>query len=87
MACGCFPVVGDIESLREWITQGENGFLVDPADPQGLADAICEGLQSPKLRDQAQKKNARLIAERAEYHEAMRQATEFYHSLLETNWD
>ena len=22
MACGCFPVVGDIESLREWITPG-----------------------------------------------------------------
>jgi len=81
MACGCFPVVGDIEPLREWITQGENGFLVDPADPQSLADAICEGLQNPELRAQAQKKNAQLIAERAEYYEAMRQATEFYRSL------
>ncbi len=82
MASGCFPVVGDIEPLREWITQGENGFLIDPADPQILADAICEGLQNPVLRAQAQKKNARLIAERAEYYEAMRQATEFYRLLL-----
>ena len=81
MACGCFPVVGDIEPLREWITDGENGFLVDPADPKELADAICEGLQNPELRSQAQKKNARLIAERAEYYEAMRQAVEFYRSL------
>jgi glycosyltransferase involved in cell wall biosynthesis len=75
-------VVGDIEPLHEWITQGENGFLVDPADPRALADAICEGLGNPELRAQAQKKNARLIAERAEYDEAMRQATDFYQSLI-----
>jgi len=82
MACGCFPVVGDIESLREWITQGENGFLVDPADPQGLADAICEGLQNPEMRDQAQNQNARLITERAEYGQVMGDATKFYRSLI-----
>lgn len=84
MACGCFPVVGDIESLREWISQGENGFLVDPADPDGLADAICEGLQNPKLRTQAQKKNARLIAERAEYQKVMGEAEKFYRRLIQT---
>jgi glycosyltransferase involved in cell wall biosynthesis len=26
MACGCFPVAGDLESIREWIKHGENGF-------------------------------------------------------------
>jgi glycosyltransferase involved in cell wall biosynthesis len=81
LACGCFPVVGDIEPLREWITQGENGFLVDPADPRGLADAILAGLQKPDLRAQAQKINARLIAERAEYYQVMQQALEFYRLL------
>ena len=30
MACGCIPVAGDIESLREWITPGLNGLLFDP---------------------------------------------------------
>jgi glycosyltransferase involved in cell wall biosynthesis len=85
MACGCFPVVGDIESLREWITQGKNGFLVDPADPQGLADAICEGLQNPELRAQAQNQNTRLIAERAEYSQVMGNAAKFYHSLINDN--
>ena len=33
MACGCLPVAGDLESLREWITPGQNGLLVDPNDP------------------------------------------------------
>jgi glycosyltransferase involved in cell wall biosynthesis len=82
LACGCFPVVGDIESLREWITQGENGFLVDPADPQGLADAILAGLQNPELRTQAQTQNARLITERAEYDQVMENAMAFYRSLI-----
>jgi len=83
MACGCFPVVGDLDSLREWITQGENGFLVDPADPQALAEAICEGLQNPELRARSQEINARLIAERAEYGQAMRQAEAFYGTIID----
>ena len=33
MACGCLPVVGDIESMREWITPGVNGLLADAASP------------------------------------------------------
>jgi len=82
MACGCLPVVGDIEPLREWITQGENGLLVDPADPQGLADAICEGLQNPELRARAREKNLRLIRERAEYSKVMTDAADFYRRLI-----
>ena len=27
MACGCFPVAGDIASLREWIEDGKNGLI------------------------------------------------------------
>jgi glycosyltransferase involved in cell wall biosynthesis len=42
MACGCTPVAGDLDSIREWITPGINGLLVDPGDPQELAEAICE---------------------------------------------
>ena len=43
MACGCLPVVGDLESLREWITPGVNGLLVDLSHPQELAEAILTG--------------------------------------------
>ncbi len=81
MACGCFPVVGDIEPLREWISPGENGFLVDPADPQALADAICEGLQRPELRARAREHNLALIRERAEYPAVMAAAKNFYRRL------
>ena len=35
LACGCFPVVGDIESLREWLEPERTGLLVDPTRPAG----------------------------------------------------
>jgi hypothetical protein len=66
MACGCFPVAGDIESLREWITPGVNGLLVEPGSPNELADAIIQALRSPGLRRQAAKINAGIIAQRAD---------------------
>ena len=84
MACGCFPVVGDIESLREWITPGVNGLLVDPADPQALADAILHALDQPGLRQSASVHNRQLVAARAEYGLVMQQAEQFYEHIVET---
>ncbi len=78
MACGCLPIAGDLDSLREWITPGQNGLLVDPADPAGLAQAILTALDDLSLRQQALKTNVRLIAERAEYRRCMAQAEAFY---------
>ena len=48
MACGCFPIAGDIESLREWIVPGKNGFLVEPNKPQSLAEALLLALSLPE---------------------------------------
>ncbi|KAA3642938.1 MAG: glycosyltransferase [Chloroflexi bacterium] len=82
MACGCFPVAGDIASLREWIKDGDNGLLVDPGDPQALAATIVRGLQDDALRQVAQTKNLALVRERAEYGAVMHKAEEFYKHLL-----
>jgi len=82
MACGCFPVAGDIESLREWITPGENGFLVNPADPQTLAEAILAALGDTDLRDRAARQNARILAERADYQRCMGQVEGFYENVV-----
>ena len=83
MACGCFPVAGDIASLREWIQDGKNGFLVSPSDPQALADAITRGLQDAELRQAAQEKNLTLVRQRAEYGAVMHKAEEFYQQVVE----
>lgn len=82
MACGCIPVAGDLESIREWITPDQNGLLVDPNDPQALAAAILQALESDDLQRRARTVNQSLIAARAEYQAVMRRADDFYHSLI-----
>jgi len=44
MACGTTPICSDLPSLREWITDGVNGFLVPVDDPDALAKRILQVL-------------------------------------------
>jgi glycosyltransferase involved in cell wall biosynthesis len=81
MALGCFPVVGDIESTREWITDGENGCLVYPGDVEGAARAILSGLNDMTLRDKARAINAKIIQQRADRQGLIKSIRDFYISL------
>lgn len=81
MGCGCFPVTGDIESLREWLTPGVNGLLVDPEQPQALAEAVLIALNQPELRAAAAEQNFRLVSERAEIGLVRAQIEVFYQRL------
>jgi glycosyltransferase involved in cell wall biosynthesis len=83
MSCGCFPVVGNIESMREWITQDINGFLVDANSSQSIANGIIQALESPTLLEGARNKNASIIAERAEYQCCMAKAEAFLEKILD----
>jgi glycosyltransferase involved in cell wall biosynthesis len=81
MACGCFPVAGDLESIREWITPGRNGLLVEASDPRAIADGILTALENKNLREQAAGLNTNIIATRAEYGACMAQIEVFYKKL------
>jgi glycosyltransferase involved in cell wall biosynthesis len=81
MACGCFPIAGDLESIQEWIVPGLNGLLVDPGDPQALAEAILQAINDPELRERAISQNLLMVKERAEYHLVMQTAEGFYQQL------
>jgi len=78
MACGAFPVAGDIESLREWIDSGENGLLVNPRDPQQLADAILKSLNNPELRSKTADRNRVIIETRASQEATLPKINDFY---------
>ena len=82
IACGCFPVAGDLESIREWITPDENGLLFDAKDPRSIADAIISAIENKKLRDKAAILNQEMIAVRAEYKQNMRRTEQFYQRVI-----
>jgi glycosyltransferase involved in cell wall biosynthesis len=82
MACGCLPVCGDIESVREWITTGENGLLVDPHDPRAVADAIVNACRDKLLQEKSKKLNKEIIRTRAEVSVVRRKADSFYKEFI-----
>jgi len=61
MACGCPLVVSDIAAHRELLDE-QAAILVDPRDPQGIADAIGEVLGDPE----AAANRARVARDRVE---------------------
>jgi glycosyltransferase involved in cell wall biosynthesis len=82
MACGCFPIAGDLESIREWITDGVNGFLIDSASPSALADAILRAVKDKDLRAQAAGLNQKIIITRAEYARNMTKVEDCYQTVI-----
>lgn len=82
LVCGCFPVVGDIESLREWIRPGENGLLVNPRDPDALAQSILWALTHPEHRQSAAKMNQALVNKRAAQASTRPRIDTFYEQFL-----
>jgi glycosyltransferase involved in cell wall biosynthesis len=82
MACGCLPVAGDIESIREWIDDDVSGLLCDTTNVGSLAGAMIRALDDEPLRQAARERNRQLIAERAEYNYVMQQAEAFYAEII-----
>jgi hypothetical protein len=83
MACGSFPVAGDLESLREWITPGVNGLLVEGYKADSIAAAVAQALSNPPLLQQAAEFNRRMIAERAEVRQMRLRLKEFYERVMQ----
>ncbi len=82
MSLGCFPIAGDIESVREWITPGVNGILIDPDSPEQLANAIICAIMNERLRVQAAEQNRQLILARAEKSVVSASLAAFYRQLV-----
>lgn len=81
MACGCFPVAGDIESLREWITPGVNGLLVEAKKPQAIAEALVLAMENIELRRRAAEMNLEIITQKAEVSVVRSQLEVFYQKV------
>jgi glycosyltransferase involved in cell wall biosynthesis len=82
MACGTFPIVTDIAANREWIKDGENGFLV-PADQDSfLAKMILQAIRSQPLLNDSCQKNLSIVKERAHWSVHIGGVKEIYARIL-----
>ena len=78
MASGAFPIVTDIPSNQEWITDGENGFLFSMENRLLLAKKIVEAIQNTGLLTEASKKNQGFVEERARWEGNIREMKRLY---------
>jgi glycosyltransferase involved in cell wall biosynthesis len=85
MACGSFPICGDLESIREWIKSGVNGLLVPPDAPVILAQAVVRAAGDPSLRRSAADHNRQLIQQRAAWQTVMPTVEHFYRQIVEAS--
>jgi glycosyltransferase involved in cell wall biosynthesis len=82
MACELAPVVTDLPANREWITDGENGFIVPQDDHQALAEKIVYLIENSETRAKFGKINRKLIEDNAEYEKEMGKVEKLYESMM-----
>lgn len=82
MACGAPVITSDLPSLREWISDMENGLLVPPRDSAKLAKTVIEALSQPMMLEKFSRANLDLVAVRADHHKEMKKMESLYLSFL-----
>lgn len=82
MAVGCFPVVTDIPTNREWVTDGETGFLVPVDRPDVLSEKVVRAFKEQHFRTEAKKKNLAIIKSKAEEGFIMDRLVEWYRKMI-----
>jgi glycosyltransferase involved in cell wall biosynthesis len=83
MGTGTFPIVTDIPSNKEWISDGVNGFLVPIDQERYLAEKILEAIQNHALRQESRDKNFCLIKEKAMWPVSIEKVKEIYRMAID----
>lgn len=87
MACGSYPIVGDVESVREWIRDGMNGTVLRDLRPETVAESVIRALTRREERRAAAILNSRIVEERADRRTCVRRISEFYSAVVERKRD
>jgi len=83
MASGAFPVVTDIPANREWITTGQNGFLVPVDEEKCLADRIIDAIRNQALLEKSRMVNLSIVEEKALWSVIIEKIKRMYHETLD----
>ncbi len=80
MACGLPVVATDISENRQVVKDGVNGYLVPPADPQAIAQAVIKAYQGGRIEEMG-RASARIV-EAYDWKIIAQMAIEEYEKLL-----
>ncbi len=83
MAAGALPIMSPIDSIQEWITDGENGLLAHALYPDQVAAALRRALADDELFERAQRLNWEIICQRADRRDVRQEVLEYYSHLCQ----
>lgn len=82
MASGTPVVVSDIPGVREVITEGEHGLLMEPLNPENLAGKIRTILRNPTLAKKMGEGGRKRVEESLTWEIVAKQIEDIYENLL-----
>jgi len=82
LGSGAFPIVTDIPSNREWVSDGENGFLVPTDKEKTLAIQIIKVIRNRSLAEEVRQKNLRLVTEKVLWPATIEKTKRIYEEVL-----
>ena len=86
MAAGCPVVAARSGGIPDIVTDGVNGYLFEPNDPDGAITATKALLSAKNVREEL-RTNARKEAEQWGWAAATRQLQAYYHSVLSASYE
>ena len=78
MAAGALPVHSNLESVAEWVTDGENGILAAPDDVDAIAAAIRRVVTDDLFVGRAAARNKEIVAQRLGFEHIRRRVLQLY---------
>jgi glycosyltransferase involved in cell wall biosynthesis len=82
MGAGAFPVVTDIPANREWIINGENGFLVSEVEEEFLARKIIDAIRNRELLGKSRARNRLIVEQKALWPKYINRVKDIYANIL-----
>lgn len=85
MAAGALPIMSPIESIKEWIVDGENGLLAHALYPDEIAAAVKRALTDDLFYERARSLNWEIVRQRADRRKVGEQVLSYYRRLADTS--
>jgi glycosyltransferase involved in cell wall biosynthesis len=85
MAYGTIPVMSNHSPIQEWISDGWNGYLINPVNPSQIAETIIRALKNKARFSLMRRRNWDILKQRADYYNNMVLAEQLYQRIVEGN--
>lgn len=81
MAAGCLVIGSDTQPVREVLTHGKTGLLVDFFSPGNIADAVDEALDRREAIQPVRQAARKYVVEHYSFHQGLKQYTQLVEDL------